>query len=79
MNCPACDAVIYSRRSGRCGVCGAELPEDLLFTDEQREKIEDQMERMHAEHRAAQANLDRLTEHAHGGPFKPPLFFQDPP
>ncbi len=60
MNCPACDAVIYSRRSGRCGVCGVELPEDLLFSDEQREKIEDQMERMKAEQRAVIASQARL-------------------
>ena len=66
MNCPSCNAVIYSRRSGRCGVCGVELPKDLLFSDEQREKIEEQMARMKADHRAAQVNLDRLNETSRG-------------
>ena len=44
MNCPKCDSIIYSRRSGRCGVCGDLLPKDLLFTDEQRLKIETQIQ-----------------------------------
>ena len=78
MNCPSCEAIIYSRRSGHCGVCGMELPKDLLFTAEQRQKIESQMKQLEADHRVAQANLDRLTEHAHGGPFRPPQFYQDP-
>jgi len=49
MNCPTCDAVIYSRRSGLCGVCGAQLPETMLFDSEQREKLDVQMARMKAE------------------------------
>jgi predicted amidophosphoribosyltransferase len=60
MICPACDAVIYSRRSGLCGVCGARLPETMLFNPEQREKLEDQMERMKAERRAVMAGQAHL-------------------
>jgi len=78
MNCPSCEAIIYSRRSGHRGVCGAELAADLLFTAEQRQKIEEQMKQLEADHRAAQAHLDRLTEHAHGGPFRSPRLHQDP-
>ena len=67
MNCPTCDAVIYSRRSGLCGVCGAKLPDELLFSSEQREKLEDQMERMKAEHRTETASQDRLLSKDIGG------------
>jgi len=37
--CPACDAIIYSRRHGRCGVCERALPERLLFTSDEAEKV----------------------------------------
>lgn len=38
--CPKCGSLIYSRRNVLCGVCGERLPEELLFTPEQREKVE---------------------------------------
>jgi hypothetical protein len=60
MNCPTCDAVIYSRRSGLCGVCGAQLPETMLFDSEQREKLDVQMARMKAEQRALMEGQARI-------------------
>lgn len=75
MNCPFCDAVVSSRRSGKCGVCGKDLPEDCLFTPEQKAGIEEQMKLLAQRHRAAQDHMDRTTEHAHGGPFRPPRFY----
>ncbi len=38
--CPKCGSIIYSRRNILCGVCGERLPEELLFTPEQREKVD---------------------------------------
>jgi uncharacterized Zn finger protein (UPF0148 family) len=38
--CPRCGSVIYSRRNVLCGVCGERLPAELLFSPQEREKVE---------------------------------------
>jgi uncharacterized Zn finger protein (UPF0148 family) len=38
--CPKCGSVIYSRRNVLCGVCGKRLPDELLFSPKEREKVE---------------------------------------
>jgi hypothetical protein len=38
--CPKCGSIIYSRRNVLCGVCGERLPDELLFTPEEREAVE---------------------------------------
>jgi uncharacterized Zn finger protein (UPF0148 family) len=38
--CPKCGSIIYSRRNVLCGVCGERLPEELLFTAEQRDAVD---------------------------------------
>jgi hypothetical protein len=43
-HCPACDGVLYDRRRSTCGFCGATLPDELLFTPEQRETLQKQEE-----------------------------------
>ncbi|HLP77126.1 MAG TPA: hypothetical protein VK327_09420, partial [Candidatus Paceibacterota bacterium] len=35
-----CGSVIYSRRNVLCGVCGKRLPDELLFSPEQRKSVE---------------------------------------
>jgi uncharacterized Zn finger protein (UPF0148 family) len=42
--CPHCGSVIYSRRNVLCGVCGKQLPPELLFTPEERRKVERQLQ-----------------------------------
>jgi hypothetical protein len=32
-HCPACGAIIYSRRHRLCGVCGRPLPTELIFSE----------------------------------------------
>jgi len=32
-HCPKCNRPVYSRRQKFCGFCGAELPEELKFTE----------------------------------------------
>jgi hypothetical protein len=44
--CPNCGSIIYSRRNVLCGVCGKRLPEELLFTVEEREKVDHELENM---------------------------------
>ena len=41
--CPHCNSIVYSRRNKLCGVCGAELPPEVLFTKEEAEAWEKQM------------------------------------
>ena len=42
--CPKCGSIIYSRRNVLCGVCGERLPSELLFTPEQRETVERELQ-----------------------------------
>ena len=63
MNCPACDSVVYSRRSGKCGVCGESLPSGFLFTEEQRTIIEGEIERMERSHHAFEDKIDEISDH----------------
>jgi uncharacterized Zn finger protein (UPF0148 family) len=41
--CPECGSIIYSRRNILCGVCGKQLPPELLFTPEEKEKFDRQL------------------------------------
>jgi len=38
--CPACDAIVYSRRHNQCGVCERVLPANCLFTNDEADKID---------------------------------------
>jgi hypothetical protein len=38
--CPKCDRFIYNRRLRNCGYCNAILPEDLLLSQSQIEKLD---------------------------------------
>jgi len=35
MNCPSCNRLLYSRTRKTCGFCGAELPPEVLFSDDE--------------------------------------------
>jgi len=39
-HCPSCNSIIYSRRQSRCGVCEQVLPERLLFSSAEAEKVD---------------------------------------
>lgn len=36
--CPNCGSIIYSRRNKLCGVCETLLPEELLFSPEEKKQ-----------------------------------------
>jgi uncharacterized Zn finger protein (UPF0148 family) len=38
--CPACGKPLVSRVSPLCSYCGARLPAEMLFTKEEKERIE---------------------------------------
>jgi ribosomal protein L37AE/L43A len=45
--CPKCKRLMYTRQSRKCQFCGAELPEDLLLSEEEIEKNKKQRQRDH--------------------------------
>jgi hypothetical protein len=57
--CPECGSIIYSRRNVLCSVCGKRLPPDLLFTPEERQRVESDLDDMKRRTRAAQASEEK--------------------
>jgi hypothetical protein len=43
--CPGCNFTIFNRRVKKCESCGAPLPPELLYTDEQIESIDAEFEK----------------------------------
>jgi uncharacterized Zn finger protein (UPF0148 family) len=63
--CPFCGSMIYSRRNVLCGVCSKRLPRDLLFTQQEREKVEQDLRE--AKRRLHQAAEERRAREARDG------------
>jgi hypothetical protein len=51
-HCPVCGSLIYSRRNVLCGRCGVELPKGLLFTAQERKKVDDDLAQLRIRRRA---------------------------
>jgi hypothetical protein len=49
-NCPNCQRDILNRKRSVCEWCGSELPEDLLLSAEQIQKLAEQSAKEKAEH-----------------------------
>jgi hypothetical protein len=60
--CPFCGSLIYTRRNVLCGVCCKRLPSDLLFTQQEREKVEQDLRE--AKRRLHQAMEERRAREA---------------
>lgn len=66
--CPACKKPLLSRHSPLCSFCGVKLPAELLFTPEEKKRIEadekkttERLEQIQAEReKEAQAHIDAL-------------------
>jgi hypothetical protein len=52
LRCPGCDSILYTRRHPLCGVCGEELPREILFTAEEAARVGSMMEVERQKHRA---------------------------
>jgi hypothetical protein len=63
LRCPACNSVVYSRKSGLCGRCGAALPAE--YKPSARE-IAEEMERSERAERLASALTGRATRRGVG-------------
>jgi hypothetical protein len=53
--CPHCQSIIYSRRHKVCGKCGSALPENLVLTPAQIQKLD--KERAREKKRSREFNL----------------------
>jgi len=49
--CPACDSIVYSRKSRFCGVCGKNLPDEFLFSSFETRKVEGLLQAEKRKHR----------------------------
>jgi acetyl-CoA carboxylase beta subunit len=58
--CPSCESIIYSRKNKICGVCAEALPDELLFTADERERVEELIEREKMRHHWWRARMLRL-------------------
>ena len=66
VRCPACGAILYSRRAKLCGVCNAHLPDEVRVTGEQARKIEGQFNQAMESIRKTRSDI--RTEATDGGP-----------
>jgi NMD protein affecting ribosome stability and mRNA decay len=60
--CPHCGSIIYSRRHALCGVCGQQLPPELLFTPKERKIVERQLEPTEYQKRHAEEEKKEMRE-----------------
>ncbi|MFO1499044.1 MAG: hypothetical protein U1G07_11735 [Verrucomicrobiota bacterium] len=49
--CPECKSIIYSRRHKLCSVCAEPLPEQLLFSTTEAERVEQLLRNEQSRHR----------------------------
>ena len=77
MNCPNCHRLLYSRQHKTCGFCGAELPPEVLFSEDEVAAIKAEQEII-AQRRAkakAKEEEEKKKQAASDGGFDVPLFF----
>ena len=67
--CPKCGSIIYSRRNVLCGVCGERLPPELLFTAEQRESVEGELQDLKKREREMRRRESETSSSSEGGYF----------
>ncbi len=51
VRCPECHSIVYSRRHRLCGVCNQPLPEHLLFTAMEAQRVEQLLQVERSRHR----------------------------
>lgn len=71
LRCPACSALLYSRRAKACGQCGAVLPSSLVLTDEKAQAQHESRE--WARHLADTLGADEARAKAPPAPTLPGL------
>lgn len=70
--CPKCKRIIYNRRLKNCGYCGEIIPEELRFSAEEIEKLdqeEAEMDRARKEREMAREAEEKAKRTASGFDF----------
>jgi hypothetical protein len=78
MNCPSCNRLLYSRRHKTCGFCGAELPAEVLFSEEEIAAIEAEQKAIAVRRAKAKAREEEEKKNQSSGDsgmFIPPVTF----
>ena len=78
MNCPSCNRLLYSRRHKTCGFCGAELPAEVLFSEEEIAAIEAEQKAIEVRRAKAKAREEEEKKNQSSGDsgmFIPPVTF----
>lgn len=65
--CPICQREVYSRRRKTCGYCGADLPPEVLFSEEESDKIAQAIEEMEARRKREQEAEERKKRNSDPG------------
>jgi ssDNA-binding Zn-finger/Zn-ribbon topoisomerase 1 len=60
--CPKCNRLLYDRKHKKCGWCGADLPEELLFTKEEIDKMEKESAELEEQRRLRKIREDKEKE-----------------
>ena len=58
-HCPSCNSILYSRRQSRCGVCEQVLPQRLLFTSAEADKVDVLLRTERQRHKAWLTRIER--------------------
>jgi hypothetical protein len=77
MNCPHCNRLLYSRQHKSCGFCGAQLPPEMLLSDEEIAALKAEQNAI-AERRALakeKEDEERKRREAQSGDHMPPMMF----
>ena len=72
--CPECNAIIQTCRHKLCGVCGEELPNELLFTDMEAWQVKELVKTEQAKHRNWMSS--RGLSMVNGSGFFPDCFWE---
>ena len=69
--CPKCNRLILNRRNKNCLYCGADLPENLLFTKEEIEMQQRKLDEANRQHKSYQKSADQQIGRNQAGVFTP--------
>ena len=77
MNCPSCKRLLYSRQHKNCGFCGAELPPEALFSQDEIAAIKTEQEAIAIRRAKAKAKdeEEKRKQDSSGGGFDMPIGF----
>jgi len=74
-HCPSCQRVLYDRRLTHCGFCGAEIPESLQFTAEERAALDRKLADSEEQRKQRARIAEEEARQAEGGDGGVPIYY----